>query len=164
MAGAGVGAMGLMLLGPVPSAGAATAQENVSPTTAAPGEILTFSIVCPTASEQANVTRGDLGSPSGVTPLVPTPGGGGGFAGTATAATTPGTYQYTPQCDTGPLDPLTVTVSGTATTPKGGVKTGDGTTSSGSNTGLLAVGGGLLGMVAVGGLVLARRRPGISAS
>jgi hypothetical protein len=131
----------------------------VTPSSAAPGSQVTFAVSC-VSSGASSATL--FGSVLGLPEHVPMDNGlhAGTFAITVTlpANIKPGTYSPEMDCSDGSTGNATLTV--TATMPAhGGVETGDGTTSTQTNTGLAAAGLALIGLGAVaGGIALRRRR------
>jgi hypothetical protein len=155
-------AVGLVAVG----AGSATAAvtnppgnafASADPSSATPSTAITFQITC-AGLDASSATF--FGTTLGLPEQVPMDkeSGDGVFSVTVTLPgnIAPGTYHPDMDCDDG--SSATATLHVTALPGQGGAQTGDGATSTQSNTGLAALGLGLIAAGAVAGGIAVRRR------
>jgi hypothetical protein len=155
-------ALGLVAAGG--SAQAAVANQpggavaSADPSSATPGTAITFQITCGSLQEATSATF--FGSTLGLPEQVPMDkeSSGGVFSVTVTLPgnIVPGTYHPDMDCSDG--SSATVAVRVTALPGQGGAQTGDGTTSTQTNTGLASIGLGLIAVGAIAGGIAVRRR------
>jgi hypothetical protein len=134
------------------------ATGSVNPSTATPGTQVTFQVFC-SSLNAASATL--FGTTLGLPEQIPMNKGsvGGVFTITVTLPSSiqPGTY--TPDMDCSDGSSATVSLMVTELPSPGGAQTGDGTTSTQTNTGLAAAGLALISVGAVaGGIALHRRK------
>jgi hypothetical protein len=138
-------------------AGTGGATGSVNPSTATPGTSVGFQVFC-ASLDTASATLS--GTPLGLPEQIPMDkeSGAGVFGATVTLPSTirPGTYVVDMDCSDGSSATATLTV--TALPRPGGVPTGDGTTSTQTNTGLATGGLVLAGAGVVIGVAALRRR------
>lgn len=130
---------------------------SADPSSATPGTAVTFQITCGSLQEASSATF--FGSTLGLPDQIPMDKEGGGvFRVTVTLPgnIVPGTFHPDMDCSDG--SSTTVAVRVTALPGQGGAETGDGTTSTQTDTGLGAVGFGLIAVGAVAGGIAVRRR------
>jgi len=156
-AGAGI------LVAAVPAQAAATnppgggATASVDPSTATPGSSVTFQVFCASLDTASATLFGEtLGLPEQIP--MDKESGAGVFSATITLPNhiRPGTY--TPDMDCSDGSSATATLTVTAIPRPGGVQTGDGTTSTATNTGLATGGLALAGVGVLTGSIGLRRR------
>jgi ABC-type transport system substrate-binding protein len=138
-----------------PPGGGATG--SVDPSTATPGSPVTFQVFCASLDTASATLFGEtLGLPEQIP--MDKESGAGVFSATITLPNhiRPGTYAPDMDCSDGSSATATLTV--TAIPRPGGVQTGDGTTSTETNTGLATSGVALAGVGVLTGSVGLRRR------
>lgn len=164
------------LAGPVPAALASGARPNhrmpdittnpdatVTPNPTAPGTATTFVVTCNSLTAGGNATAATLaGTPLGLPDQIPMQQASqpNQFVVTVTMPQSigPGSFSPTINCNNGVTQTVTMEVSAV---PGSAPATGDGSTSTVTDGKLTVAGLGLLGIAAVvGGLVMRRRRPG----
>jgi hypothetical protein len=164
--GAGVGALGLSVLAPAATAPAAlaavslqgSATATASPATATPGSTVDFQVTCASNVDVSATLFGTvLGLPEQI-PMNKVSDGTGEFSVTVTlpASIRPGSYNPDIDCSDGSSATAALTV--TALPAEGGAQTGDGTTSTQTDSGLTFLGLGLVAVGAVTGGIGMRRR------
>jgi hypothetical protein len=160
---------GLLLAIAAPTAGPAAAATgnqpgqtvaSVVPSSATPGSRVTFAVTC-ASSDATSATL--FGQTLGLPEQIPMEAGAadGDFVLTVSlpAGIRSGGYRVTIDCSDGTSTTARLTI--TAFPAAGGAQTGDGTTSTQTNTGLAAIGLGLTAVGAVcGGIALRRRSTG----
>jgi hypothetical protein len=150
-------AAGILLALATPAAAFAGsgASASASPMFVRPGNFTTFRIHCGGNPKSASLNGTLIGGPSHI---MMHRNGGGNFSLRLRIPfdTRPGTYHVSMQCSNGDFDSARLCVS-----PHGGADTGDGATSDDATRLMTTVGGGALGVAAVGGgfLLYRRRRP-----
>jgi hypothetical protein len=129
-----------------------------SPSTVTPGTSVTFQVTCGSL-QAASATL--FGTTLGLPQQIPMDkeSSGGVFSVTVTlpASILPGTYEPAIDCSDGSSTTAKLRVT---TMPSGGAQTGDGTTSTATNTGMSAGGLALIAIGAVAGGIALRRRSG----
>jgi hypothetical protein len=160
---AAAGAVGLVTATTAPAEAAAAnspgggATGSADPSSATPGTSVTFQVFCASLNTASATLFGEtLGLPVQIP--MDKESGAGVFSATVTLphSIRPGTYSVDIDCSDGSSASVSLTV---ATLPRpGGVPTGDGTTSTETNTGLAAGGLALAGAGLMTGLVALRRR------
>lgn len=136
---------------------------NIFPNPSAPGTSTTFQVNCSSQMAPGPATSATLeGTSLGLAPQIPMQPGGQAnvFVTTVVLPTSivPGSYNPDIDCSNGVTASATLTVNAQ---PGPAPPTGDGTTSTATDTALTDVGLALLGLGAVvGGVVLRRRRSG----
>jgi len=151
-------AFSLPLTTAAPPALASAPIVNATPNPATPGTPVIFSIFCGSSATSATFFGATLGLGDDVAmqPLA----GAGHFALTATVPDTasPGLYLVDMRCSNGFSANATLTVG---SEPVRAPQTGDGATSTATNTAATATGVGVLGLAAfLGGVLLWQRKPG----
>ncbi len=133
------------------------ATGSVNPSTATPGTQVTFQVFC-SSLNAASATL--FGTTLGLPEQIPMNKGsvGGVFNITVTLPSSIQPGKYTPDMDCSDGSSATVTLMVTALPSPGGAQTGDGTTSTQTNTGLAAAGLALISVGAVAGGIALRRR------
>jgi hypothetical protein len=137
---------------------ATTPRVNVTPNPSTPGTPAIFSIVCGSSATAATLFGATLGLRDEIVMQPVT--GPGDFAVTATvpATTSPGLYIVAIRCSNGFSANATLTVS---SEPVKAPQTGDGTTSTATDTAAIAAGAGVLALaVLLGGALLYKRKLG----
>jgi hypothetical protein len=146
---------GLAMAAEANSSGGATG--SVDPGTTTPGSSVTFQVFC-ASLDTASATL--FGTTLGLPERIPMDkeSGAGDFSATVTLPGNirPGTY--TPDMDCSDGSSATASLRVTALPSPGGVQTGDGTTSTQTNTGVAAGGLALAGAGVIAGAVAMRRR------
>jgi hypothetical protein len=146
-----------------PSAVISNPDVSVTPNPSAPGTATTFVVSCNTLTGGGNATAATLnGSTLGLSSQIQMQQGAqpGQFVATVTLPQTigPGTFSPTITCNNGVTQTATFEVNAV---PSQAPATGDGSTSTVTDGKLAVAGLGLLGIAAVaGGVVLRRRRSG----
>jgi len=136
---------------------------SVTPNPSAPGTATTFVVSCNTVTSGGNATAATLnGSSLGLSSQISMQPGAqpGQFVATVTLPQTigPGSFSPVISCNNGVTQTATFEVNAV---PSQAPATGDGSTSAGTDGRLAVAGLGLLGIAAVaGGVVLRRRRSG----
>jgi hypothetical protein len=137
---------------------ASAPKVNVTPNPSTPGTPAIFSIVCGSSATSATLFGATLGLRDEI--LMQPVTGPGEFAVTATvpATTSPGLYIVAIRCSNGFSANATLTVG---SEPVHAPQTGDGTTSTATDTAAMAAGAGILGLAALlGGALLYKRKLG----
>ena len=138
------------------SAGFVSASATATPSTAAPGAMITFAITCAsTSASSATLFGTSLGLPEHI-PM--NNDGSGLFSVTVSlpAGIEPGRYHPEMDCSDGSSASAFLRVTGFPA--PGGAQTGDGTTSTETNNGLAEVGLAMIAVGAVAGGLSIRRR------
>ena len=141
-----------------PPALASAPRVNVTPNPATSGTPVLFSVICGSSATSATLFGGTLGLSEQIEMQPVT--GPGEFAVTATlpATTSPGLYIVDMRCSNGFSANATLTVG---SEPVQAPQTGEGTTSTATDTAAMAAGIGVLGLAALlGGVLLYRRKLG----
>ena len=150
---AGMAGVLLALAAPAAAFAGSGAAASASPMFIRAGNFTTFHLHCGGNPKSASLTATSFGGPSNITMHR---NGGGSFSLRLRIPfdTRPGTYHVGMQCSNGDFDSAKICVS-----PHGGADTGDGATSDDTTKMMTGVGGGALGVAAVGGgFMLYRRR------
>src|SRR6202050_2663736 len=152
----------VVLLSGAPAAlagGGGPSPASVFPNPSTPGTSTTFTIDCSTAADTPCTSATLDGSPPGLPAQIPMQPGSQTDMFVATvvlpSSLAPGTYSPEITCSNGVAATPTLTVNAV---PGKAPQTGDGTTSTATNTALANVGYGLLGAGALAGCVMLRRR------
>jgi hypothetical protein len=162
-AAAVAGLVAAVLVTGTPAALAGNPTVNIFPNPSAPGSSTTFTVDCWSGQTSSPATSATLdGSSLGLPSQIPMQQGSqtGEFQATVALPTSlaPGTYNPPITCSNGFGGSGALTVNAV---PSPAPQTGDGTTSTATNSTLTDVGFGLLGAAALaGGLLFAKRRSG----
>jgi hypothetical protein len=136
------------------------ATGSVNPSTATPGTQVTFQMFCSSLNaSSATLFGATLGLPEQIPMNKGSVGGVFNITVTLPGSIQPG--KYTPDMDCSDGSSATATLMVTALPSPGGAQTGDGTTSTRTNTGLAAVGLALISVGAItGGIAMRRKKAG----
>jgi hypothetical protein len=130
-----------------------------SPSTVTPGTSVTFQVTCGSLQATSATLFGiTLGLPQQIP--MDKESSGGVFSITVTLPASIRTGTFNPAIDCSDGSSTTARLRVTAMPSGGGAQTGDGTTSTATNTGVSAVGLGLIAVGAVAGGIALRRRSG----
>jgi hypothetical protein len=160
---AGLGGLALTTATAGPALAAAAnpigASASADPDSASPGSHVTFQVFCATLDTSSATFFGTtIGLPERI-PMDKEPASGV-FSLTVTLPRSIAPGSYAPEMDCSDGSTATTTLTVTTMPARGGAATGDGTTSTQTNTGLAAGGLALIAAgAAVGGIALRRRGP-----